>query len=82
MPESMGERIQRAVTKIPEEGAKKCAEIVARSFYREMKKYGLTNDQIIHVSSELLNCLHKSLGGYEEKLARQVKEKETDQELV
>ena len=71
----MSDIMKKAISKIPQEGAPKAAEIVARSFYRQMHKYGFGKAEIISVASELISCLSKSLDGYAEK---EEKEKKKD----
>ncbi len=38
--------------------------VVAKSFYKIMRKNGFTSDQIIGVSTGILDCLLQSLVGY------------------
>ncbi len=64
---TMPDLMQKIVSKVPEEGAAKAAAIVARSFYREMKKSGFSDNQVINVATELISCLNKSLKGYQER---------------
>jgi len=63
----MSDVMKKAIAKIPQEGASKAAELVARSFYKEMHKYGFSKEQVISVASEIISCLNKSLSGYVEK---------------
>ncbi len=39
-------------------------KIVAKSFYKILRKKGFTDDQIVYVSSYILDCLLQSLRGY------------------
>lgn len=50
--------------------SEKAAAIVAKSFYKVLKKNGFTNDQIISVANNLLGCLIQALDGYKEKSQR------------
>lgn len=50
----------------------KSAELVARSFYRILRKSGYSREQIISIATSLLDCLVQSLDGYKKK--RQKKE--------
>jgi glycosylphosphatidylinositol transamidase (GPIT) subunit GPI8 len=49
--------------------AERAARVVARSFYRVLRKNGFTDDQIINVANNMLDCLLESLDGYKEKNA-------------
>lgn len=42
----------------------KASEIVARSFYKILKKNGFSDSQIINVASNVLGCLIEALEGY------------------
>ncbi|MFO0754744.1 MAG: hypothetical protein U0411_15625 [Thermodesulfovibrionales bacterium] len=50
--------------------AGKATRIVATSFYKVLRKNGFTDEQIINVSSCILDCLLRSLKGYERKSSR------------
>ena len=43
------------------------AASVALAFYRELRRHNFTNNQIINVATELIDCLNKSLEGYRKK---------------
>jgi hypothetical protein len=43
------------------------AASVALAFYRELRRHNFTNNQIINVATELIDCLNKSLEGYKKK---------------
>jgi hypothetical protein len=58
------ERIVGLVSK----DTKKGAEIVAKLFYRILRKNGYTEGQIINISATLLDCLTKSFKGYKKKV--------------
>ncbi len=58
------ERIVGLVSK----DTKKGSEIVAKLFYRILRKNGFTEGQIINVSATLLDCLTKSFKGYKKKV--------------
>ncbi len=45
----------------------KAAEIVARSFYKILRKHGFTDSQIINVANNMLDCLIGALEGYKAK---------------
>ncbi len=44
------------------------ARVVAKAFYRILRKKGFSKNQIIDISTNILNCLVESLSGYEEKI--------------
>lgn len=46
------------------------AASVAVAFYKELRKHDFSNNQIISVASELIDCLNKSLEGYKKKLEK------------
>jgi len=64
------ERIVGLVSKDTSKGA----AIVAKLFYRILRKNGYTEGQIISISANLIDCLTKSLKGYEKKMAKSAKE--------
>lgn len=47
---------------------RKGARVVAKAFYRILRKKGFTENQIIDISTNVLNCLVGSLQGYEKKI--------------
>jgi hypothetical protein len=53
--------------------AERAARVVARSFYKILRKNGFSNEQIIAVANNMLECLIESLEGYKQKSG--VKEK-------
>jgi hypothetical protein len=48
--------------------SKRGARVVAKAFYRILRKKGFSKNQIIDISTNILNCLVESLSGYEEKI--------------
>jgi len=48
--------------------SKRGARVVAKVFYRILRKKGFSENQIIDISTNILNCLVESLSGYEEKI--------------
>ncbi|MFA6146752.1 MAG: hypothetical protein WC899_00900 [bacterium] len=44
------------------------SELIARSFYKILRKNGFSDKQIINTANNLLDCLIKSLEGYKEKI--------------
>jgi len=49
--------------------AEKASRLIARSFYKVLRKNGFTDDQIISVANNMLDCLIESLDGYQKKSA-------------
>jgi hypothetical protein len=47
--------------------AERAARVVARSFYKILRKNGFSNEQIIAVANNMLECLIESLEGYKQK---------------
>ena len=47
---------------------KKGARVVAKVFYRILRKKGFSDNQIIDIATNILNCLIDSLKGYEKKM--------------
>lgn len=58
------EKIIELAAKDTEKGAR----VVAKFFYRVLRKKGFTESQIINISTNVLNCLIESLHGYENKV--------------
>ena len=48
----------------------KIAASVAVAFYKELKRYNFSNNQIINVATELIDCLNRSLEGYKKKMGK------------
>ena len=44
--------------------------LVARAFFRELRRQNFSDSQVVRVASELIDCLNKSLEGYKDKIAR------------
>jgi hypothetical protein len=55
----------------------KVSVLVARAFFRELRRHNFTDGQVIRVASEIIDCLNKSLEGYKDKVARE-KDEERD----
>ena len=49
---------------------KKGARVVAKFFYRILRKKDFSENQIIDISTNILNCLVESLQGYEKKIEK------------
>ncbi len=47
--------------------AERASEIVAKSFYKILRKNGFTDSQIINVANNILDCLIHTLDSYEER---------------
>ncbi len=55
---------------------KKGSRIVAKKFYRILRKNGFSENQIIAIATNILNCLIESLKGYEKKVEKTRREEE------
>ncbi len=64
MNSSNFEKIIDLAAKDTEKGAR----VVAKVFYRILRKKGFSKNQIIDISTNVLNCLVESLQGYEKKV--------------
>ena len=60
--------IIRKDIEIPSDDSAKAARILARTFYKELRKNDFSDNQIIQVATELISCLHTSLEGYKKKV--------------
>jgi hypothetical protein len=49
----------------------KVSILVARAFFRELRRHNFTDSQVVRVASELIDCLNKSLEGYKDKIAKE-----------
>ncbi len=47
---------------------KRGARVIAKVFYRILRRKGFTQNQIIDISTNMLNCLIESQEGYEQKI--------------
>ncbi len=56
------------------EDMEKVSILVARAFFRELRRHHFTDGQVIRVASEIIDCLNKSLEGYKDKVAREKRE--------
>ncbi len=57
------------IVNIASKDTKKGAEIVAKNFYRILRKNGFSEEQIIGIATNLIDCLTESLKGCEHKIA-------------
>jgi len=57
------------IIRLAAEDAEKASRLIARSFYKVLRKNGFTDDQIISVANNMLDCLIESLDGYKKKSA-------------
>ncbi len=53
------------------EQPEKVSILVARAFFRELRRQKFTDSQVVRVASELIDCLNKSLEGYKDKISRE-----------
>jgi NAD+--asparagine ADP-ribosyltransferase len=47
--------------------AEKASEIVAKAFYKILRKNGFSNEQVISVAGDILECLCNTYEGYSSK---------------
>lgn len=57
------------IIRMAAEDTEKASRLIARSFYKVLRKNGFTDDQIISVANNMLDCLIESLDGYKKKSA-------------
>lgn len=57
------------VIQMAAEDPERAARIVAKSFYKVLRKNEFSDDQIIAVANNILECLIDSLAGYKKKSA-------------
>ena len=57
------------VIQMAAEDPERAARIVAKSFYKVLRKNEFSDDQIIAVANNILDCLIDSLAGYKKKSA-------------
>jgi glycosylphosphatidylinositol transamidase (GPIT) subunit GPI8 len=55
------------LVKLSAKDTDRASKIVAKSFYKVLRKNGFTDDQIISVANNILECLIQALAGYKEK---------------
>jgi hypothetical protein len=53
----------------------RASELIAKSFYKILRKNGFDNSQIINTANNILDCLIKSLDGYKEKISNDSEKK-------
>jgi len=68
------ERIVSIASKDTEKGS----EIVARVFYRILRRNNFSQDQIIDIATNIISCLARSLKSYEKKINTEKTLKEED----
>ncbi len=57
------------IINIASKDTKKGSEIVARLFYRILKRNNFSQEQIIEIATNIISCLSRSLKSYENKIA-------------
>lgn len=62
------------VIQMAAEDPERAARIVAKSFYKVLRKNEFSDDQIIAVANNILDCLIDSLAGYKKKSAMEQEE--------
>lgn len=66
------------VIQMAAEDPERAARIVAKSFYKVLRKNEFSDDQIIAVANNILDCLIDSLAGYKKKSALEQEEAISD----
>jgi len=56
------------IINIASKDTKKGSEIVARFFYRILKRNDFSQEQIIEIATNIISCLNRSLKSYENKI--------------
>ena len=67
------------VISLASKDSEKGARVVAKLFYRALRKNGFTENQVINIATNILNCLTESLKGYEKKLENKKKTEPADE---
>lgn len=57
------------IIQLAAKNAEQASRLIARSFYKVLRKNGFSDDQIIAVANNILDCLIESLDGYKNKSA-------------
>jgi hypothetical protein len=66
------------VVNIASKDTKKGSEIVARVFYRILKRNNFSQEQIIDIATNIIGCLTRSLKSYEKRIITEKTRKEED----
>ena len=66
------------ILNIASKDTKKGSEIVARFFYRILKRNNFSQEQIIDIATNIISCLARSLKSYEKKIDTKKTHKEED----
>lgn len=64
------------IVNIASKDTKRGAEIVARVFYRILRRNNFSKEQIVDIATNLLSCLTKSLKSYEKRIETEKTRKE------
>jgi hypothetical protein len=72
---SMGNYNFERVINLAAKDTKKGARVTAKVFYRMLRKNGFTENQVIDIATNILNCLTESLMGYEERVEKSKRKK-------
>lgn len=60
--------IHLEISELAREEPRRVCGSVARAFYRELRRNGLTDLQVVQVASGLLSCLNDTLSEYRERV--------------
>jgi hypothetical protein len=66
------------IVNIASKDTKKGSEIIARVFYRILKRNNFSQEQIIDIATNLISCLTRSLKSYEKRINTEKTRKEED----
>ena len=66
------------IVNIASKDTKKGSEIIARVFYRILKRNNFSQEQIIDIATNIISCLTRSLKSYEERINTEKTRKEED----
>jgi hypothetical protein len=66
------------IINIASKDTKKGSEIVARFFYRILKRNNFSQEQIIDIATNIISCLTRSLKSYEKMVKNEKTHKEED----
>ena len=66
------------IVNIASKDTKKGSEIIARVFYRILKRNNFSQEQIIDIATNIISCLTRSLKSYEKRINTEKTHKEED----
>ena len=66
------------IVNIASKDTKKGSEIIARVFYRILRRNNFSQEQIIDIATNIISCLTRSLNSYEKKINTESTRKQKD----